>query len=83
MHPSQIHVGRIYQVWMSRKRKRVLIRSKNPSGLYDGVLWPKGKVHVTVSSEAVSQELMALPAHGVLDTRSLDFKSRAAGERDD
>jgi hypothetical protein len=79
MNPSEIVVGRVYQVWMSRKLRPVLIQRKTHTG-WIGRVWPGGRSEVRIrNAEKVSQEYHDLNPHRF----PVDYKSRAAGERDD
>lgn len=76
MQPGQIQVGKVYAVWMSRKLIPVLIQSCNVQGGWNGLVWPSGK-HVTIrSAKKVSTEF-------ILQRPVTDFKSRAAGDKDE
>jgi hypothetical protein len=78
MNSEQIHLGKIYAVWMSRKLRPVLLERKRSDGLLEGRSWPNGKLMLKVKPKNVSQEYIEPGTKTVLD-----FKSRAAGEHDD
>jgi hypothetical protein len=77
MLPSEIQLGHIYLVWRARKRVPVFIRARNVHGGFDGTLWPQGKRVRIKKAWTISEEYRS----AVLP--KVDFKSRAAGERDE
>lgn len=79
MDSGKISPGRVYLVWRSRKLVPVYIDRRNVHGGYDGHLWPSGRTVRVKDANKISGEYKTQPQAAPF----VDYKSRAAGERED